>query len=100
MIIKRSGVYNMVEVRVNPGACGLKSIIKSSSRDKQNTKQNTFIEIISDCPDIQAMVRELSEVDAYEECFSHFGESKVYESAKKILQTRGLSRAVRYFKGY
>lgn len=69
----------MVEVKVNPGACGLKSIIKVSSEDKQNA----FIEIITDCPNIKPMASELKEVDAYEECFAKLGESKVYELAKK-----------------
>ena len=35
----------MVEVKVNPGVCGLKSIIKVNSEDMQNV----LIEIITDC---------------------------------------------------
>ena len=69
----------MVEVKVNPGVCGLKSIIKVNSEDMQNA----LIEIITDCPNIKPLERELKEVDGFEECFSKLGESKVYELEKK-----------------
>ena len=45
----------MVEVKVNPGVCGLKSIIKVNSEDMQNAQ----IEIITDCPNIKPLEREL-----------------------------------------
>jgi hypothetical protein len=69
----------MVEVKVNPGVCGLKSVIKVNSEDMQNTR----IEIVTDCPNIKPLEQELTEVDGYAECFSKLGESKVYELAKK-----------------
>ena len=69
----------MVEVKVNPGVCGLKSIIKVNSEDMQNA----LIEIITDCPNIKPLEWELKEVDGFEECFSKLGESKVYELGKK-----------------
>lgn len=69
----------MVEVKVNPGVCGLKSIIKINSEDMKNA----FIEVTTDCPNIKPLEQELKEVDAYEECFAKLGESKVYELAKR-----------------
>src|SRR5689334_10253224 len=69
----------MVEVKVNPGVCGLKTSIKVKSEDAQTA----VIEICTDCPNIKPMEQELKEVDGYEECFSKLGDSKVYELAKK-----------------
>ena len=69
----------MVEVKVNPGVCGLKSTLKVSSEDMQTA----LIEMVTDCPNIKPLAQELKEVDAYEECFSKLGESNVYELAKK-----------------
>lgn len=69
----------MVEVKVNPGVCGLKTVIKVSSEDMQNA----VIEIVTECPNIAPMAQELKEVDGYEECFSKLGDSRVYELAKK-----------------
>lgn len=69
----------MVEVKVNPGVCGLNTVIKVDSEDMQNA----VIEIVTECPNIKPMEQELKEVDGYEECFAKLGESKVYELAKK-----------------
>jgi hypothetical protein len=69
----------MVEVKVNPGVCGLNTVIKVNSEDMQNA----VIEIVTECPNIKPMEQELKEVDGYEECFSKLGDSKVYELAKK-----------------
>jgi hypothetical protein len=69
----------MVEVKLNPGICGLNTIIKVDSEDMQNA----VIEIVTECPNIKPMEQELKEVDGYEECFSKLGDSKVYELAKK-----------------
>ena len=69
----------MVEVKVNPGVCGLNTVIKVNSEDMQNA----VVEIITECPNIKPMEQELMEVDGYEECFSKYGNSKVYELAKK-----------------
>jgi hypothetical protein len=69
----------MVEVKVNPGVCGLNTIVKVDSEDMQNA----VVEIITECPNIKPMEQELKEVDGYEECFSKLGDSKIYELAKK-----------------
>lgn len=69
----------MVEVKVNPGVCGLNTTIRVNADDMQTAN----IEICTDCPNIKPMEQELKEVDGYEECFSKIDGSKVYELAKK-----------------
>ncbi len=69
----------MIEVKVNPGVCGFNTIVKVNSADMQNAE----LEILTECPNIKPMEQELKEVDGYEECFSKFGDSKVYELARK-----------------
>lgn len=69
----------MSEVKVNPGVCGFNTSIKVSSEDMQSA----IIEINTGCSHIKNIAQELKEVDGYEECFSEFGDSKVYELAKK-----------------
>jgi hypothetical protein len=69
----------MTIVDVNPGVCGLKSKIIAKSEDMQMVK----LDIQSDCPHISQMNKELEEVDGFIECFSKFGDSRVYEIAKK-----------------
>jgi hypothetical protein len=69
----------MVEVEVNPGVCGLKTVVKVQSEDMQNAS----IEILTECPNIKPMEQELKEVDGFKECFSKLGDSRVYELAKE-----------------
>lgn len=69
----------MVEVEVNPGVCGLKTLVRVQSEDMQNAS----IEILTECPNIKPMEQELKEVDGFEECFSKLGDSRVYELAKE-----------------
>jgi hypothetical protein len=69
----------MVEVNVNPGVCGLNTIIKVNSEDMQNAS----VEITTECPNVKAMEHDLKEVDGYIECFSKLGDSQVYEAARK-----------------
>lgn len=69
----------MTEVKVNAGVCGFVTVIKVESEDMQNA----IIHITTECPNIKPMELELKEVDGYKECFSRFGESTVYELAKK-----------------
>lgn len=69
----------MTEVKVNAGVCGFQTIIRVTSEDMQTA----VIEMDTQCPNLKPMSQELKEVDAFEECFSKFGDSKVYELAKK-----------------
>ena len=69
----------MATVTVNPGVCGLKSTIKADSEDMQNAVLN----IESQCSFIQAMAKEIKEVDGFTECFGKLGDGTIYQSAKK-----------------
>lgn len=69
----------MIEVKVNPGCCGLNSIIKVDSKNKQMAT----IEFTTECPNIKPLEQELTEINGYDECFSKLGDSRVYELAKK-----------------
>lgn len=69
----------MVKVDVNPGICGFITVIKVESEDMQNAT----IQLETQCPNIKPMVDELKTVDAYEECFSKTGDSKVFELSQK-----------------
>lgn len=69
----------MIEVKVNAGICGFNTMIRADSVDMQIV----LLELITDCPNLKPMEQELKEVDGYDECFSKFGESTVYEIAKK-----------------
>lgn len=69
----------MAEVKVDAGICGFRTIIKVKSEDMQNAA----LEITTECPSLKPLEQELKELDAFEECFSKLGESKVYELAKK-----------------
>ena len=68
----------MAQVKINPGICGLNSTIKVESDEMQNVS----VCIKSECESIQAMEVGLKEIDGYEECFSKFGDSTVYQQAK------------------
>ncbi|MGI6778417.1 MAG: DUF6951 family protein [Acetivibrionales bacterium] len=70
----------MVTVNVNPGICGLKSIIRIDSEDFQNAA----ISFETECPHIKAMADELKEVDGYIECLGKLGEGEIYKAAKKF----------------
>jgi len=67
----------MVTVKVDPGICGLKTTVSVTSEDMQTAA----VSIESECPSVKQMEEELREVDAYAECFSGFGDSRVYAAA-------------------
>ncbi len=69
----------MATVRVNPGVCGLKTIIKAESEDLQNA----VVVIESECPFIRAMSAEIKEIDSFVECFVHVGDGDIYRAARK-----------------
>lgn len=69
----------MVEVKVNPGICGLKTTINADSEDGQTAA----IQICTDCPSLKPMEEELKEADGYEICFAKHGESIVSQLGKK-----------------
>jgi hypothetical protein len=65
----------MVEVKVNPGICGLCSTIKCDSDDMQEVK----LDFKTDCPSLKPLEQELDTVDGYEICFAKLGDGLVYE---------------------
>lgn len=85
----------MVEVKVNPGVCGFKTIIKVDSEDMQNA----VIEIITDCPNLKPLEQELKEVDGYKECFSKLGDSNIYQLVKKYCKHAACPVASAIIKG-
>lgn len=69
----------MAEVIVNPGVCGFNTILKINSEDMQNAD----VEITTECPNVKSMEQELKELDGYVECFAKFGDSRIFEAARK-----------------
>ncbi len=64
-----------IEVNVNAGACGFKTVIKATSQDKRHA----IIEFKTDCPSLKPLETELTTADAYKEVFSKFGTSTVFQ---------------------
>jgi hypothetical protein len=69
----------MINVEVDAGVCGMKTIIKANSEDMRTAQ----VEIQSDCPDIQKAAEELKELDGMQEVFGKIGSTKVYEVLRK-----------------
>ena len=69
----------MVVVKVDPGICGMQTIINVESEDSQEAS----IDIKSDCQYIQSIAAELKQVDALEECFGEICNTKTYALANK-----------------
>ncbi|MGL6173544.1 MAG: DUF6951 family protein [Cellulosilyticaceae bacterium] len=69
----------MVKVELNPGVCGLKTIIEVNSEDMQMAE----IKIQTDCQNIKNMAGELGEIDAFAACLSKVGDSEIFELARK-----------------
>ena len=69
----------MVEVKVNPGICGLESTIKVTTEDMQVAG----VEISTQCPNVKQMENELKDIDCMEECFSKIDTSRIYKAAGK-----------------
>lgn len=69
----------MVEIKVNPGICGLKTVIRAESEDMQTAK----LDICTECPNIKPFETELKEVDSYAECFSKIFDTETYRLANK-----------------
>ena len=69
----------MAKVEVNPGVCGLHSVIHVSCEDGQTAD----IQIESECPGIKALGEQLGKVDAFSECFGKMCDSSVYQAASQ-----------------
>ncbi len=71
----------MISVNVNPGICGLKSVVKADSADMMNAT----IEIESDCPAVMDLAEKVKTVDAMKEVFAPFGTSSVFTASNGTL---------------
>lgn len=69
----------MVEVKVNPGICGLESVITFITEETKLVN----VKISSECPSIKKMENELTDIDCLQECFSNIGNCRVYKAADK-----------------
>ncbi len=85
----------MVEVTVNPGICGLKTVIRVNSEDMQMAA----VDICTDCPNLKPMEAELKEVDAYVECFAKICDTETYRQANKYCRHNACTVPAAILKG-
>jgi hypothetical protein len=69
----------MVEVKINAGICGFVTVIRADSEDLQTAE----LEIVTDCPNLKPLEKELKEADAFKECFAKVGDGEIYKMCKK-----------------
>ena len=70
----------MTKVRIDPGICGLKTLVTAEAEDETAVT----VKISSACPSIKAMVKALGEdYDAYELCLQKPGEGPFYDYARE-----------------
>ncbi|MFA6508165.1 MAG: hypothetical protein WCT14_18825 [Treponemataceae bacterium] len=69
----------MATVRVDPGICGLKSIVTVMSEDCQTCE----VKIESECEAIRALAQDLKTLDGFDAAFKPFAENPVYIAAGK-----------------
>jgi len=69
----------VIEVKVDPGICGLTTDITVNSEDMMTAS----ISIESQCPDIRKIGEELASVNGMEEVFKKYGDSVVYKLGNK-----------------
>ncbi|RKX87377.1 MAG: hypothetical protein DRP58_02890 [Spirochaetes bacterium] len=70
----------VVEVKVDPGICGLKSNIIVEAGDMMSAK----VSIESDCPDIRKIGENIQEIDSMKDVFAKLGDSTVYQLGKEF----------------
>lgn len=71
----------MIETKVNPGICGLESIIRAESADMMNAT----VTIESDCTAVTELADKIKTLDAMKEVFAPFGTSSVFSESEGIL---------------
>lgn len=67
----------MATINVQPGICGMKSVIHAESDDGQTCR----LTIDTPCDAVQALVADLQEVDGFSAAFSNFADNPVYQAA-------------------
>ena len=85
----------MVEVKVNPGICGLCSTIKCDSDDMQEVK----VDFATDCPSLKPLEQELDTVDGYEICFAKLGDGPIYALGHQYCKHPGCPVPAALIKG-
>lgn len=71
----------MITVNVNPGICGLKSVIKAESSDTMNAS----VTIESECPSVMKLAEKIRTLDVMKEIFAPFGTSVVFQESNGTL---------------
>lgn len=71
----------MIEVKVDPGVCGLKSTITAESADMMTST----VTIKSECPAVMQLADKVKTVDAMKDIFAPFGTSSVFTEAAGVL---------------
>lgn len=70
----------VVDVKVDPGICGLKSKITVEASDMMAAT----VTIESDCPDIEKIGENIKEIDSMKDVFAKLGDSTVYQLGKEF----------------
>ena len=71
----------MKKLKVNPGVCGLETVITVVSEDGSEAE----VSVESKCPAVKKMIDALEQpVDAFEACFVKPGNGPVYEAAENL----------------
>jgi hypothetical protein len=68
----------MTEVDLDPGICGMRSIIQCHSEDGRNVE----LTVDTNCKALSAAVEQVSTIDAYEAVFSSQGVSPVHTAVQ------------------
>ena len=69
----------MKVTKVAAGICGFHSEISASSQEGRQVD----IVFRTDCPNLKPLEEELTQVDAFKECFAKVGDSPVFHLARK-----------------
>ena len=71
----------MIKIKVNPGVCGLESIITADG----DGETEVTLTVETKCAHVRKMIEALEQpVDAYEACFVKPGQGPVYEAAGNL----------------
>ncbi len=85
----------MIEIKVNPGVCGLKSEITCDSDDMQTVAINFKTE----CPSLKPLEQELKEADGYAVCFAKYGDGEISELGRTYCKHPGCPVVAAIIKG-
>ncbi len=85
----------MIKVKVEPGSCGNETLVRLITSDRMNIR----VELISQCPHIDNMYREIQQIDAYQECFTGPEESKILAIGRRHCAHSGCPVPMSIIKG-